>query len=236
MDYGDDFVGRYSVTEAELAGLALSSSLGYQVDEKLSLGAGLSFTYLTFNQTIAVPSSNPSTADGKAEFEDLDDWGVQPYLGLTYQINDRLLLGAMYRAEFDAELEGDIKFKNVSIPTATDSKMQIDWVNPQVLEFGLKYKLDDEYTLATNLNWEDWSEFSNNEIIVTNGVATTIDRNFKDTWHIGFAVIKEMEDSTMSVGFAYDSSPVDDDDRTFDLPFDETMKLSAAYGWKKSKI
>ncbi|MCP3850658.1 MAG: hypothetical protein GY694_10550 [Gammaproteobacteria bacterium] len=235
MDYGDDFVGRYEVIDAELGGMALSPSLGYQVDEKLSIGAGLSVMYLSYNLTMAVASPLPGGTDGKAEFEDLDDWGVQPFLGLTYQINDRLLLGALYRAEFDAEMEGDIKFKNVSIPTATDSKMKIDWANPQVLEIGLKYQLDNEYILATNVNWEDWSEFSNNDIVVTNGVAATIDRNFKDTWHIGFAIIKEMEDSKMSVGFAYDSSPVDDDDRTFDLPWDETMKFSAAYGWQKSK-
>lgn len=235
MDYGDDFVGRYQVTEALLGGMSLSTSLGYKVDDDLSLGAGLSFVYINFNQTIAVASPNPSAADGEAEFEDLNDWGVQPFLGLTYQINDRLLFGALYRAEFDAELEGDLNFKNVSIPGATDKKMQIDWTNPQLFEIGLQYQLNNEYLLLTNLNWEDWSAFSNNEIVVTNGVATTIDRNFKDTWHIGFAVVKEMEDSKMSIGFSYDSSPVNDDDRTFDLPFDENMKFSAAYGWNKSK-
>ena len=70
---------------------------------------------------------------------------------------------------------------------------------------------------------------------MTNGIATTVDRNYKDTWHIGFAVVKEMENSKMSLGLSYDSSPVDDDDRTFDLPFDESVKIAAAYGWNKSK-
>lgn len=37
-------------------------------------------------------------------------------------------------------------------------------------------------------------------------------------------------------GVSYDSSPVDDDDRTFDLPVDEQLKLSAAYAWKGSKL
>ena len=152
MDYGDDFVGRYQVTEALLEGMSLSTSLGYKVDENLSLGAGLSFVYTNFNQTVAVQSPIPATADGEAEFEDLNDWEVQPFLGLTYQINDRLLLGVLYRAEFDAELEGDLKFKNVSIPSATDDDMRIDWTNPQVLEIGLQYRLNNEYLLFTNLN------------------------------------------------------------------------------------
>jgi long-chain fatty acid transport protein len=31
------------------------------------------------------------------------------------------------------------------------------------------------------------------------------------------------------LGLAYESSPVDDEDRTIDLPFDEIYKLSASY-------
>jgi len=41
--------------------------------------------------------------------------------------------------------------------------------------------------------------------------------------------------SAYSVGFSYESSPVDDDDRTFDLPVDEIFKVSAAYAWKGQK-
>ncbi len=39
----------------------------------------------------------------------------------------------------------------------------------------------------------------------------------------------------MTAGFSYDSSPVDDKDRTLDLPFDEIIKLSVAYAWKGKK-
>ena len=35
-----------------------------------------------------------------------------------------------------------------------------------------------------------------------------------------------------SAGVSYDTSPVDDDDRTFDLPVDEQLKFSFAYGRK----
>ena len=35
---------------------------------------------------------------------------------------------------------------------------------------------------------------------------------------------------SVRLGISYDSSPVDDDDRTIDLPLDEQLKLSAAYG------
>ena len=40
--------------------------------------------------------------------------------------------------------------------------------------------------MATNLGWQDWSEFSKNELEVTPGV-TVLDRNWKDTWRTGIA-------------------------------------------------
>jgi len=42
LDYGDDFVGRYGATKALLAGIAISPSLGYKVNDKLSIGGGVS--------------------------------------------------------------------------------------------------------------------------------------------------------------------------------------------------
>ena len=39
----------------------------------------------------------------------------------------------------------------------------------------------------------------------------------------------------MALGVSYDSSPVDDDDRTLDLPFDKQIKLSEAYACKNNK-
>ena len=59
-----------------------------------------------------------------------------------------------------------------------------------------------------------------------------LDRRFRDTWNAGVAFVSaRKKDDYYSVGFSYDSSPVRNKDRTIDLPFDETYKLSAAYGW-----
>jgi long-chain fatty acid transport protein len=41
VDYGDNFVGRYSTTLAELGAIALSPSLGYRVNDRFSVGAGV---------------------------------------------------------------------------------------------------------------------------------------------------------------------------------------------------
>jgi long-chain fatty acid transport protein len=239
IDYGDSFVGRYSTTYAELGAISFSPSLGYKLNDRFSVGAGVSIVYTRFDQDIAINQSAVNAADGKVKIEEATDWGYQPFLGMTYQLSDRALLGVVYRAEMDVELEGDLKFKNWQLPGSPSANdVDIDWDNPQTLVAGLKYRLDDRNTLFFNAGWQEWSAFSDNTLAFSGGSLNPvekIDRNFDDTWHAGIAFTHNAGDHGISVGFSYDSSPVDDKDRTFDLPFDETYKLSMAYAWLGSK-
>jgi long-chain fatty acid transport protein len=125
-----------------------------------------------------------------------------------------------------------VNFSNFGILQPKADSIEVDWTNPQVLRVGLQYKLDDEYTLFFDADWEDWSEFSDNRLEFQGGPLNRvvgIDRNWKDTYHLGAALVRSWDDQHVSVGVAYDTSPVDDDDRTIDLPMDEQLKLSAAY-------
>ena len=62
---------------------------------------------------------------------------------------------------------------------------------------------------------------------------------FVDAWQTPIEDIgpsgQDKGSHAISIGFDYESSPVDDKDRTFDLPFDEIYKVSLAYGWKGNK-
>mgnify|MGYP001829095585 CR=1 FL=1 len=239
MNYGDDFVGRYGAQRVELAAIGGSPSIAYEVNDRLSLGAGVSIIYTQFEQSIAINQSalGPVTLpDGKVKFDNMDDLGYQPFLGVQYELSDRLLLGVTYRAEMDVDLEGDLNFRSLAFPTPPADEIEIGWDNPQLVKAGLTYSLSPDKRLIFSAGWEDWSEFSENQLAITGGVANpagVLERNFRDTWNAGVAFVKvSSTGGSYSLGFSYDSSPVRDRDRTIDLPFDETYKLSAAYGWK----
>ena len=238
VDYGENFVGRYSTSKAELGAVGLSPALGYRVNDRFSVGAGVSIVYSRFDQDIWIDSDVVPTINGgdaKLKIEEATDWGYQPYLGLTYALSDRALLGLVYRAEMDVELDGDVNVRNINV--AADS-IDIDWDNPQTFEAGFRYQLDDKNTMFLNAGWQEWSAFSTNTLEFSGGrvsPSATLERNFDDTWHAGIAFIHVEGDHHTSIGFSYDSSPVDDKDRTFDLPFDEIYKLSFGYGWKGSR-
>lgn len=239
VNYGDDFVGRYQTSKAELAAVGISPSVGFKLNDRLSVGAGVSIIYTKFEQNIAINQAalaGPGTPDGKVRIEDATDWGYQPFLGLTWQITDRAMLGVVYRAEADVDLEGDVNFRNLVIPKPVVNEVDVSWNNPQWLEAGLKYQLTDKNFLFLNGGWQDWSEFSDNELAFAGGTVGTLDRQWEDTWHAGIAFARlGGKGSGYSVGFSYDSSPVDDEHRSFDLPVDEIYKLSGAYFWKGGK-
>ena len=132
-------------------------------------------------------------------------------------------------------LDGDVNIRNWSLPVDRPgiNKADISWDNPQWLDVGLRYTFPEDYTLFLNGGWQDWSQFSKNGIELDGSsgeVNTEIDRHFQDTWYarIGFAQ-QLNERSTYTLGFSYDSSPVEDSHRTFDLPVDSYYKVSAAY-------
>jgi long-chain fatty acid transport protein len=240
LDYGSDFVGRYQTTRAELAGVALSPSFGYKVTDRFSVGTGVSIIYTRFEQDIAINQASANAADGIMKLEKVDGFAYQPFFSMNYQFSDRLLLGIVYRAEAGTDISGDVKFENlVIIPTPSAHKVDAEWDNPQWLEVGLKYKLTDTINLILSGGWQDWSAFSQNQLAFSGGAingAVTLDRNFKDTWHAGIAMSSvKPGKSGYSLGFSYDSSPVEDEDRTFDLPFDEIYKFSGSYGIVGSK-
>ena len=237
MDYGKDFVGRYAIRDVTLAGVALTPSLAYRVTDKLSLGAGVSAVYTTLEQSIAIRQGAPDPAlDGRVKFENLDDWGFQAILGLTYAFTDKLLLGVVYRSQSDTDLKGDVKFeglRNPQLAALLPTDVKISWTNPQWIEAGLRYRLDDKTQLYANAGWQEWSKFSDNELSFRDDRVVVSDRNWDDTWHAGIAAVRALSPkSVVSVGVAYESSPVKDRYRTLDFPVDEQWKLSAAYGWK----
>lgn len=234
-DFGDDFVGRYVVEEITLQGLAVSPSLGYRINDKVSVGFGVSVLYTVFDMKIAINQSGLGAPDGKVDIDEATDVGYQPFIGLQWQVSDRATFGAVYRAEADIELDGDVTIDNLVLPLEPQSSIDITWDNPQLLEIGLRYKLNEEWSLTANANWEDWSAFSVTDFAIndapTGPVFMELDRNWKDTYKFGVGVFGERGDGRhLAFGASYDTSPVDSADRTIDLPSDEQLRLSAAYG------
>jgi len=230
VDYGDNFVGRYGAQRALLMGVGLGPSVGYKVNDKLSLGAGMQFQYTKFDMKIAINTAG-ALPDGTMKINGIDGWGEQYFGGLTYAVSPRTVLGILYKSESDVEIDGDIEFGNLPLPIP-DAKVEVDWTFPQLVAIGIEHAISEHLILYLDVNWQDWSAFSQNQFAASfaNSVAAVnvIDRQWTDTWHGGGALVYLAGKYLYNVGFSYDSSSVSDTNRTIDLPIDDAFKLSIA--------
>ena len=238
LDYGENFVGRYQAYKATLQTVGAGPSLGYKINDMVSIGAGVYMLYTTFNQKIAV--NQPLANDGTVHFQDIDDISYQWTAGITFQPTDRLLFGFTYLSEADIDLSGDLKTSGLQGPfqnlLGDADSITVDFDLPEAYTFGLRYKATKNLTLLADSNYQRWSQFSRTNVKIEVGpggqtIVTGFDRDWKDTWHVGGALAYDFgENHRVAMGIAYDSSPVSDNDRTADLPIDEQIRIAAAYG------
>jgi long-chain fatty acid transport protein len=240
LDYGENFVGRYQAYKAVLQTVGFGPSLGYKINDMLSIGAGIYMIQTTFNEKIAVNQSFFGANDGTVQFQDINDIGYQWNAGLIFKPTDRLLFGFTYLSEADIDLSGDLKtsglqgaFQNL---LGDADSITVSFDLPEAFTFGLRYRATEKLTLLADSNYQRWSQFSKNNVSIDVGptgdaVTTTIDRDWKDTWHVGGALKYDFgANHIVGMGISYDSSPVSNHDRTADLPMDEQFRVAAAYG------
>ena len=247
VDYGDNFVGRYQATRSFLAGLGISPSLGYKINDKVSVGLGVSAIYTNMDLDIAINRNalapGPgSLLDGKISIDKIDDWSAQGFAGITWQVTDKAMIGFVYRTKSEIDLEGDLAINGAPLInqiTGSPDTVKVSFDVVPLYAVGLAYDVSDNLRIIADFDYEEWSEFSDNYIsvnIASNSLTTALDRNWQDTWHAGVGVIYKTDVSItpgpvsyISAGVAYDSSPVEDEDRTFDLPADEQLKVGTSY-------
>jgi long-chain fatty acid transport protein len=135
-DYKDDWVGRYHGLNSAVKTININPSLGWKINDQLSLGAGISLQYVQAKLSRAIDStavclklagSNQDllkactsaglgrgthatlAKDSKVELEsDNIDFGFN--LGLMYSVNNDTRLGMAYRSGVSQDTSGDARF------------------------------------------------------------------------------------------------------------------------------
>jgi long-chain fatty acid transport protein len=108
-----------------------------------------------------------------------------------------------------------------------NAKLDLSMEVPQAVMASLYQGLGDDWAILGNLGWENWSQFGKVGVAVISDTTTslTVDRNYEDTWHVAVGAQKQMPAWTLSFGAAYDSSMVEDEFRTVDLPLGSALRL-----------
>ncbi|PVZ39171.1 long-chain fatty acid transport protein [Pseudomonas sp. CC120222-01a] len=244
LNYDDDWAGRYFTQEAAIIGVSLQPTWAYKFTDDLSIGIGPRIMVGYYRTEMAINNNLLGLADrpdGQLEYKDTDV-GVGVNLGVLYQVDPSTRLGLAYTSKVKLEFEDKPHLSDVSnlLLNAALRRLDVDSLEldlnvPQTVTASIAHELDEQWTLLGSLGWQDWSDFGDVGVDVdTNagGTSRTVDRKYKDTWHASVGALYQATPQwRWSVGLGYDSSAVDDEDRTVDNPMAETWRLAAGVNY-----
>lgn len=247
-DFDDNWVGRYFAQELALVTVGVSPSIGYQVNDWLSVGAGPTVLFGKLKQEAAVNNVLDAIPDGKIKLEETD-FGFGGNVGVMIEPSKGTRFGVQYltpvKLDFEdaAELQGlgPLLRGALNASGLVGSKVDFGITIPQMVMVSGYHELTDSVAIMGNVGWQDWSEFGQQEVTVRSSTTTslTTDLNYQDTWHVAIGTQYRLDDRwLLSTGFAYDSSAVSDEDRTITFAVDRQIRVSggAQYQWDDDLI
>ncbi|RKZ67452.1 MAG: transporter [Gammaproteobacteria bacterium] len=229
-DYDDTWVGRYHGVLSDLKTVNINPSLAFQLNEKLSVGVGISIMLLDITLTSAVDFGSllgaPGAADGFADLTgdnlDVSNVGYGFNLGLMYDFTPKTTLGLAYRSEVDQEVEGKAKFK---VPTSAapilssgafvDSGLSAAITLPQSFSISVAHEME-KLTLLADVTWTGWSSFDELRIKYDNPAQpdSVTTEDWEDTFRYSIGVDwQQSEKLTLRTGIALDEAAVPSDER-----------------------
>ena len=187
-DYGDTWTGRYHALETNVSAIDLNPTVAYRVNEKLSIGGGISVQIVNAKLESAldsaalcyglaptidcinagISSTNTVTQDGSATIE-ADGTGVTFNLGLLYTPMPGTNIGFTYRHGTDHKLSGDADFTlneqlaqvfaDNQIPLFTDTGTTVTASLPATYDFSIAHALNPKVQLLGSVLWTQWNVF-----------------------------------------------------------------------------
>ncbi|MCK5647670.1 MAG: transporter [Gammaproteobacteria bacterium] len=228
LDYGSDWGGRYFVTEAEFLTFMTAVNLGYKVNDKLSIGGGVNIVYSSLTQKMEW--NNPGAIPDSLIKIDDSDIGYGFNLGLLYEFSPSTRVGLTYLSEVEFEFEDAIDTSSmvgIAGHILADAKINLEMSLPQAVSLSIFHQLDEKWALLASAGWQEWSEFGKTDLKFAQLGSFTDDRNFDDTWSLGVGFHYQLSEPwKLMAGVTYDSSPVDDKDRTIDMPLDRQIRYA----------
>jgi long-chain fatty acid transport protein len=227
LDYSKNWSGRYLIQDVTLLTVTVNPTAAYRVNDWLSFGGGPTIMYASLDEQLAAP---PPNGKGKVEI-DGDDFAFGFTLGSLIEFNPHTRFGIGYQSKVEPEFSGDIKISPPGIQAGVDT----DLTFPQAIRTSIYHELNQQWALLGSVAWEDWSDLENINISGRRG-SVVIPRNWKDTYKFAAGVhYRPSETWLLQAGIAYDTSPVDSDDRTPDMPIDRQIRYAtgAQYKWKQ---
>ncbi len=246
VKFDDTWAGRYYIQQEDfLTGIA-NGALGYRVNDWLSVGGGLSLVYGELGAQTNINNVLDGQPDGRMKL-DATDTDIGWNAGLLIEPRAGTRLGLTYTSKVDLKFKDQTSFHGLGPGldfALTQSGLKgadttFDFTLPNQVMLSGYHELTPDLSLMADLGWQNWSQFGQIGLSIdsTTSTSTTVDAHFQDTWHTALGARYRLNPLwSVSTGFAYDSSPVTNSNRSIVLPVDRQYRyaLGLQYDWRKN--
>lgn len=259
-EYDNTWRGRFHAVTSDVKTLNINPTVAFKVNDKVSLGAGVSWQRLDARLTSVVDTSALIFSNGGGlvpnteSFAELkgDDtsWGYN--LGAIYQVSEATRLGLSYRSAIKYTVTGKATFQNPTLgglPGAIvagalyNGNIKLDIKLPDTWIFSGAHKLSDRWEVLGDVSWTGWAKIPKLDAVRTDGalagaILSHTQENWRNTWRVAIGANYQYSDTLkLRMGTAYDQSPVDQDNyRTPRLPDNNRWWLSFGMQYKLSRV
>jgi long-chain fatty acid transport protein len=247
-DYNSDWVGRYYIKEGLLAGVSFVPSLSYQVNDWLSVGAGMNAMNGMLKTKVAVNNGGAGVfwtgGDGQLKVED-NNWGFGATGGILIKLAENTRFGVSYQSRVKLDFSDTAEWSNIRpgleaalrASGAWGSSLDLGVTVPQQVMGGLHHQVNDKWAVMVDAGWQNWAQFGYVNVAVSDGSGgITYNSDYQNTWHLGGgATYKHSDKWSFTGGLGYDSSPVNDANRTVTLPMGQQWRFGLGAMWQVSQ-
>jgi long-chain fatty acid transport protein len=241
--FSPDWSGRYDATEASLRTVNVSLVGAYRVTRALSIGGGLDVQYAKTLLTSAIP--NPLTPGGPAAATDArirtEGHAYTPGFnaGLLFDLDAETRVGFHYRSAITHDIGGTSEFTGLPAPLAAfnglvDARADIDL--PSITSAGVRRTVGDRWTLLGEVEWFDWSRFTEIRITYGDGRPDGVrPANYRDAYAIAVGAEHALSTGwTARGGIHYDTTPTVDAYRDSTVPDADRLWLGLGASYQVS--
>lgn len=229
--YDGNWNGRYNGTALDMKTFAVNPQLAYKLNDKFSLGVGLTAQYMNaeFSKNVdfgTMLNSSPGSGqyDGKFSYEG-KDWGFGWNMGAMWQIDETLRVGAAYRSSITYELSGNANWALPTLPalatgylqslgykSSPDGKVKIK--TPDSFSLNFYKEVNPKLAVMGDWTYTRHSKFEELRLDYSNNLPdAVIEQKWKNTNRYALGMTYKVSDPlTLRFGLAYDQSPVSGDD------------------------
>ncbi len=235
MDWGS---GPFSMIDraSSLVVYDIAPTVAYQINEHLSLGAGLNVyhgtTGLEFDFSPLLPGSRSTfEADGDA---------VGATVGLMWKITEQHTIGMVYRSPFAIDFHGRAKNTDAGpFSTSAAASAKIDF--PQQVAAGYAFRPIKKLKLEVDVEWTNWDTLNTVRLrsanpIVTGDPRTTLPFNWLDSFYYETGAQYDIDDHwAVRAGYIYSENSVPTSTFSPNLPDSNRHVFSAGLGYDSKK-